>query len=141
MSWNDWHTFNEGQACFSGGIRGWDELGHQTFTVRLDGSEYFGEIKKAWLPNEQDFNLEVLSFGYGMKLNVGIPITSQSVPAFSPETLQRVMSLVVQLVLLTAHSEDKPFVMSEDSESHFMGQVFFREGWALVKDSTAEPTP
>jgi hypothetical protein len=132
MSWRNWHTFKEGQARFAGSIRGWDELGHDTFAIQLDGREYFGEIKDAWLPNQCDFNVEVLSFGYGMQLCVGIPLTTPSVRAFSPRELQRIMSLVVQLVRATDQSDDKPFVMSSDSESRFMGQVIFREGWALA---------
>ena len=42
----DWMQFPEGRARFSGEVRGWDELGHETFALELRGKEYFGEIKK-----------------------------------------------------------------------------------------------
>nr|WP_199041390.1 hypothetical protein [Dyella sp. ASV24] len=138
MSWNDWHTFKEGQARFAGGIRGVDELGHETFAVRLDSGEYFGEIKEVWLPNEHDFNLEILSFGYASQGDAGMPLPTWSSRSFSPTDLARVMSLVMQLVRAVAESDDKPFVMSGDADSHFMGQVFFRDGWALVADGASE---
>ncbi len=42
----DWVQFPEGQARFSGGIRGADEIGHETFAVEINSSVYYGEIKK-----------------------------------------------------------------------------------------------
>nr|WP_199041387.1 hypothetical protein [Dyella sp. ASV24] len=142
MSWNDWYTFKEGQARFAGGIRGWDELGHETFAVRLDGYEYFGEVKKAWLPNQQDLNTEILSFGYGDQGDVGMSMPCLSSRAFSRSDLNRVMSLAVQLVEAVAQSsERKAFVMQGGGNSRFMGKVLFREGWALLSEAGSERAP
>jgi len=70
----DWLELPSGRARFSGGIRGFDELGHETFAVEVDGREYFGEIGNIFLPNGNDYNMEVISFGYGRIGSVGIPM-------------------------------------------------------------------
>ncbi len=47
----EWQQFPEGRACFSGGIRGWDERGYDTFAVESDGQVVYGEIVRIFLPN------------------------------------------------------------------------------------------
>jgi hypothetical protein len=42
----NWVNLNQGRARFLGGIRGADEIGHETFAVQNDSGVYYGEIKK-----------------------------------------------------------------------------------------------
>ena len=70
----DWMELTGGRARFSGGIRGFDELRHETFAAEVDGREYFGELQKAFLPNDHDYNIEVIAFGYERIGSVGMPM-------------------------------------------------------------------
>ncbi len=45
----DWVQFPEGKARFAGTKRCWDEQGHITFALELNGVEYFGEIDQVFL--------------------------------------------------------------------------------------------
>jgi hypothetical protein len=131
----EWMQFSEGRARFSGSIRGWDERGHETFAVELEGEIVYGEIARAFLPNENDFNVEVTSFGYGMRENVGILNDGgpgpQAQGIFSADYLQRVQSLVAQMLRMVLKLEDRPVVLTEYPDANFQGKVIFPEGWAV----------
>jgi hypothetical protein len=128
----DWVQFPEGRARFAGGTRGWDERGHETFAVDVDGVEYFGEIRHAFLPNGNDFNIEIVSFGYRDEIYAGSPPPHDP---FTADELKVVQSLILQLIRSGLHraDEDKPLVLDEDPGSRFMGKVIFREGWATER--------
>ena len=129
----DWLKLPSGRARFSGGIRGFDELGHETFAVEVDGREYFGEIGNIFLPNGNDYNMEVISFGYGRIGSVGMPMlgTCQIFTSAEITTIQR---LIVQLIAAGMRFEDRPTLLTEYPNAHFMGQVIFRDGWILASD-------
>lgn len=131
----DWVQSLEGRARFSGGIRGWDECGHETFAIELEGDVIYGEIARTFLPNQNDFNLQVVSFGYGARENVGIPNLDGPGPhaqgTFPPEYLRRVQSLVVQLVQAALRFTDRPHILLEYPNAHFQGKVIFPEGWTV----------
>jgi hypothetical protein len=63
----------EGRVRFAGGIRGWDERGHDAYAVDVDGKVMYGEIARTFLPNQNDFNIQIVSFGYGVREHVGMP--------------------------------------------------------------------
>lgn len=131
----EWLQFPEGKVRFAGGIRGWDERGYDTFAVELDGEVVYGEIARTFLPNHNDFNVQVVSFGYGMRENVGILNEGGPGPyaqgIFPPAYLQRVQSLVVQLIRAGLSFEDRPVPLTEYSTAHFQGKVIFPKGWAV----------
>lgn len=131
----EWQRFPEGRARFSGGIRGWDERGYDTFAVELEGEVVYGEIARAFLPNHNDFNIQVISFGYGMRENIGILNEDGTLPnaqgIFPSAYLQRVQSLVVQLVRAGLGFQDRPVPLTEYPNAHFQGKVIFPEGWAV----------
>lgn len=131
----DWVQFPEGCARFSGGLRGVDELGHETLAVEIGGHAFFGEIRRVW-PDNHHFNLDVVSFGHHMRDNVGMPMsrTSPFISKFPVAELDRVQILVTKLVKVFVHREKRPFVMSMQDEGDFLGKVFFAEGWALAKE-------
>lgn len=129
----DWVQFPEGRARFSGLVRGVDELGHETFAVEVDGKEFFGEIQSAFLPNNNDYNIEVVSFGYGSKIHLGMPM-HDGCQIFSQSQIGAIRTLIVQLIAAGTQSSDRPSLLTEYSSAHFMGAVNFRNGWALAAD-------
>lgn len=131
----EWQQFPEGRARFSGGMRGWDERGYDTFAVELEGEVVYGDIARAFLPNHHDYNVQVISFGYGMRENVGI--LNDGSPGrhaqgtFSPAYLQRVQALVVQLVRAGLRFEERPAILTDFINGHFQSKVIFPDGWAV----------
>jgi hypothetical protein len=127
-----WVQFPEGRARFSGGVRGiMDEKGHETFAVEVDGVEWFGEIDQKFLPNNNDFNVEVISFGYPTDGYIGMPMLG-TCQIFTPAQIEMIQKLIMQLVDAGTRFEDKPSMLHEYPNARFMGEVFFRDGWALV---------
>jgi len=131
----EWQQFPEGRVRFSGGIRGWDERRYETFAVEIDGDVLYGEIDNLFLPNHNDFNVQVVTFGYGMieavgLLNDGSP-GPQAQGTFPPAYLRRVQSLIAQLIRAGTHFRNKPGVLVESPCGHFQGKVIFPTGWAV----------
>lgn len=130
----DWVQFPEGRAKFSGGVRGIvDELGHETFAVEVGGEEYFGEIQRAFLPNDNDYNIEVVSFGYGSAGYVGMRMLG-TCQIFTSEEISTIQTLIVQLIAAGTHFSDRPSLLNEYPNAHFMGEVLFRDGWVCRKE-------
>lgn len=134
----NWIQFQEGRAKFNGGIRGWDERRHETYALEIEGKIRYGEISKIYLSNNNDYNVEVVSFGYAIEGSVGIPnepgvqgLLARG--AYTQEQLKAAKSLVSQLIVAGVHFEDRPSVLRESPHSHFMGEIVFCEGWANVR--------
>ncbi|OAX89018.1 hypothetical protein A7D16_08940 [Xanthomonas nasturtii] len=125
--------FPEGRARFSGGIRGADELRHDTFAIEIDGKEYFGEINRDWHIDDTHYDLAIVSFGFSLKLQVGMPVTASSARAFTDDEIELLKNLVVHLIETGVKLEDKPSVISDSSGSIFTGKIAFTKGWALIK--------
>lgn len=127
----NWIEFPEGYARFCGGVRGWDERGHETFALVLRGREYFGEIKRSYLDNHNDFNIVFDSLGYRMEIDVGMPGRGAR-PVFTSEEEAIARALAVRLVQFGLVLAVPPYQLSQLENSRFMGKIFFREGWMLV---------
>lgn len=136
-----WVSFPEGRARFSGGIRGWDEAGHDTFAVEVAGREWFGEIGNVFLDNGNDFNIEIVSFGYADKSSVGMPRPCLGSTSFNEDELKTVRALVLRLVKAGLELEPRPAVLLEYPDSRFQGNVLFRDGWALASAEHRESAP
>lgn len=139
----DWLQFPEGRARFSGGVRGiMDEQGHETFAVEVDGEEYFGEIQNAFLPNGNDYNIEVVSFGYGRDGDIGMPMQGRTCRVFTAAQASTIQSLTVQLIAAGIQFSGRPSLLREYPDAHFMGHVTFRKRWALVTgdETTSQPS-
>lgn len=134
----NWVQFPEGRARFAGATRGWDERRYEVFCVEVNGVAYFGEIARLFLPNDDDFNIEVRSFGYCMDANVGIPDETAR-ESFEDDDLRIVRSLICQLVSIGRRLETRrPSLLTEYQNSRFMGQVIFRDGWAQNSGAAVE---
>ena len=130
----DWVQFPEGRARFSGGVRGIDdEQRHETFAVVVDDAEYFGEIQREFLPNNNDYNIEVVSFGYGSDTSVGMSMLG-TCQIFTSEEISTIQTLIVQLIAAGTHFSDRPSLLNEYPNAHFMGKVIFKDGWVCRKD-------
>jgi len=133
----DWVEFPEGRARFSGTHRGWDELGHKTFALELRGHEYFGEIKRSYLTNHNDYNLVIDAFGYGSPtaIGIGMPGGIGARDAFTLEEEVKARALVIQLIQAGLNFDDPPTILDQTDTSHFMGKIFFQDGWMLIESN------
>lgn len=118
------------RAQFSGGIRGWDELGHETFAVEIAETPWYGEIKQVYAENRHDFNLEVASFGYESRDNVG---NLDGRALFDERAIELIMVATTKLVetIHALENEDRPSPLYEVEGSHFLGTIHFADGWVL----------
>ncbi|WP_226467316.1 hypothetical protein [Luteimonas panaciterrae] len=132
----DWIQFPEGRARFAGGVRGWDELGHETFALELRGNEYFGEIKRSYLDNHNDYNIVIDAFGYVWEIEVGMP-EAEAREVFTPEEEATARTLVVQLIQAGLKFDRPPSRLNQTETSHFMGKIIFQDGWILVRSDSA----
>jgi hypothetical protein len=127
-----WVQFPEGRARFAGTFRCWDELGRKTFSLEICGNEYFGEVKRAYLENHNDYNIVIDAFGYGRGEDVDMPGTDVR-GSFTSDEEAIARSLVTQLVQAGLEFEDPPTVLDQTETSHFMGEITFQNGWMLVR--------
>jgi len=130
----EWIDFPQGRVRYAGGAANREEP-REAFAVDLHGQIYYGEIKKAFLPDRHNYNLEIISFGWLENGWYGILPEPELCAAFVPKDLETVQTLLCQAVEEWRKLEDRPF--TEYSDSHFMGDVLFRDGWALIKDEGA----
>lgn len=132
----DWVQFPEGLARFAGTFRCWDEQGRKAFALLIRGNEYFGEIKRAYLENHNDYNLVIDAFGYGRGEDVGMPGAGAR-EAFGSDEEAIARSLVIQLVQAGLEFDDPPTILDQTENSRFMGGIAFHDGWMLVESNVA----
>lgn len=144
----DWVSATEGRARFAGSIRGWDERGHDTHAVEVDGKVMYGEIARAFLPNQNDFNIQIVSSGYGVRERVGMPRPaghdSHAQGVSDAKTLRRVQSVLARLIRAGLHVEDRPNVLLAYPHARFQGKRIFAEGWtdgAPAREITVSAEP
>jgi hypothetical protein len=128
----DWVQFPEGLARFAGTFRCWDEQGRKTFALHLRGNEYFGEIKRIYLENQNGYSIVVDAFGYGRGEDVGMPGTgARRVFTSDEEAIAR--SLVVRLIQAGLEFDDPPTILDQTEFSRFIGGITFLDKWMLVE--------
>lgn len=123
----DWLQFPEGRTRFSGTKRGWDEKGHVTFSLEIDGMVRHGEMDQVFLENGSDYNIEILSFGCGRGEDVGMPGAQA---AIGQDLLKAARSLITSLIQAGLGFKGPPNILMQTSDSHFMGRFHFGDGWA-----------
>ena len=135
----DWVKFPEGLARFAGTLRCWDEQGRKTFALSLRGNEYFGEIKRTYLENNNDYNIIIDAFGYGRGEDVGMPGTgARGVFTSDEEAIAR--SLVVRLIQEGLKFDDPPTILDQTESSHFIGGITFLDRWMNVDSNLVGDT-
>jgi hypothetical protein len=136
----DWVEFPKGRARFSGAVGyifSWNELPHETFCVEMNGQELFGEVKAIFSENGNNYNLEIVSFGYKDKGNVGAPVDESWVVAVTKIQAQQVTILLRKLISIASELDDPPFVLGRAKEL-FLGGINFKDGWVRLKNSDAQ---
>lgn len=129
----DWQDLPSGRARFAGLVRGADQTGHDAFAVWMDGQALFGEIQRAFLPDGNDFNIEVVAFGYRLDRNLGMPMLGIA-HVFAASEVERLQQVIRELVAAGAAWERRPRLLVDYPGARFQGQVLFKEGWILVSD-------
>ncbi len=129
-----WVEFAAGRARFSGSVRGADELGHETFALEVAGAERYGEIHRVFLENGNDFNLEVVAFGWPGVEWMGMPSPGMR-QRFRREEESTLRALILQLIEWGRTLEVKPAFLNEYPDARFMGDVLFAPGWLLASEA------
>lgn len=132
----DWFDFPEGRIRYAGGSKGRDEPPIDVFSVEIGGRTYFGEIRRSFLADENNYNIETVSFGWPKRDWFGTEPDPRQCATFSPAELRDVQSLVTQAVPAWRLLENRPIIVRESARSHFMGEIIFRDGWALIRDES-----
>lgn len=129
----DWIDFPQGRVRYAGGSKGRDEPRIDTFAVDIYGHTYYGEIRQLFLPDRNNYNVEIVSFGWPKGDWFGTEPDPRQCAAFTANELLDVQKLIGRVVPAWRKLAQRPFVLRESSRSHFMGDIFFRDGWALIK--------
>lgn len=120
--------FPKGKVAFVGVVR-CDEAGVDEFQVELhDRPVLYGAWRPSFAENGNDFDIEIISFGYTNKTNVGNIDPSARV-RFSPEEISTIEGLVRDLF---AHKDlREQFSPFSVKIARFLGAVRFLPGWVL----------
>ncbi|MFG6109378.1 hypothetical protein [Stenotrophomonas nematodicola] len=127
----EWIHFPEGQARFSGIRRGWDEQGRHTFSIKLDGNEYFGEIKRLFSADDDKYGIVIDAFGYELGETVGMPGLAAR-RTFTTGEAAATEALVIKLVQAGSRLIDPPSIFLPKDIADFTGEIQFKQGWILV---------
>ncbi|MCY7393331.1 MAG: hypothetical protein LH647_18090, partial [Leptolyngbyaceae cyanobacterium CAN_BIN12] len=89
-----------------------------------------------YLQNQNDYNIRVISFGYGSDKYVGMSMlgTCRVLTTLEIEIIQ---TLIIQLISAGSHFSDRPSLLMESQNSHFLGHIEFQDGWALLSTEEA----
>ncbi|MCC7633787.1 hypothetical protein [Stenotrophomonas rhizophila] len=127
----DWVEFPEGRARFSGIRRGWDEQGRHTFSIELRGAEYFGQIKRNFPKNDDDYEVAIDAFGYGLGETVGMPGPGVR-DVFTADEVVIAKALVTGLVQAGFEFVEPPSIFLVRNIANFTGRILFDEDWVLA---------
>jgi len=133
-----WIDFPEGRVRYTGGAANREEP-KEAFAIELRGQVYYGQIKEQFSPNGNDYNLEIVSFGWPENGWFGIEPNPKICTAFTFKEIKTIQTLLYKAIQIWRQLEHRPIFLSESMKSHFMGEIMFRDGWVLVKDEVATP--
>jgi hypothetical protein len=123
-------TVGDAKIRFAAVGRTADERNHEIYETKLpDRPLLYGEWRARYARNGNDFDIEILDFGFIDPHDFGIPS-----PLRRLRLDRRERSAVQELVLaLFANEEARnrgwPF---SSSKGRFLGQIFFASNWILV---------
>lgn len=130
-----WHEFPEGKIREIVGVRGYDERGHEGYAIELPQMPtLFGEIRRVFLENKNDYNLEVISFGWPWKEMLGMPLPNRLFYRLSSGDARAARILISRFIALVRNYLDRPTYLTEYPQAHFQGKIYFREGWVALND-------
>ena len=117
-----------GEIALGFTARAWDEFGHSLIVVKLPGrTPLYGEWTDRYAENGNDFDVEILGFGYRDGYVVGSPNLADRL-IFSPDERTLVEALIRSLFSdPIARSTAMPF--SNRIPPRYLGNVLFAPGW------------
>lgn len=128
----DWIDLNGGRARFSGLSLGVDELAHDTFQIEVQSKPaLYGEYRAAWANNENDFDIEIVSFGFATDRNVGNdhPDARHRFSWGECENIER-----LTICLITSDGAQKGLPLFSSTKGRFLGRVKFAPGWIVLNE-------
>lgn len=124
MGMFDWIVFDQGKARMCGSQRDAGVGSREVFAIEIhQRPAYYGEFEINYLDDRTNYNIEIVSFGYGDRLGVGLPAPSARA-AFSNEEIEAIKLTTIELM---AGAQPKPFPIHEST--YFTGTILFRDGW------------
>jgi hypothetical protein len=125
-------TLPTGRAAFESMIRGWNEEPQDAFSVELVGAQtLYGIWRPVFADNGNDFDVEVVGFGWADQYSIGNP---------NPITRTRLSSAQAaatrELIVTLFESIDarKKIVPFSSKVAKFLGRIEFQNDWVLVRD-------
>jgi hypothetical protein len=91
---------------------------------------FYGEYRPKWAANQTDFDIEIVSFGFVDRDNIGNPVPTAR-QQFSGEQRKVVESLVKALIADPEARKGKPIFCSQ--KARFLGAVYFLPGWIRIE--------
>lgn len=133
----DWQDLPSGRARFNGLVRGAEQIGHDSFAVDCNGEELFGGLQRVFLGNGNDFNIEVVAFGYRQASHLGLrdPGDARLFSASGALVLQQV---IAELIAAGAGWVQRPRLLVEHPGARFQGQVSFKPGWLGLAEAEGQ---
>jgi hypothetical protein len=122
-------NFPTGKIGFAAMVRGWDEEPRNAFRVELlDRPTLYGEWRSKFIDNGNDFNVEIVSVGYGSESLLGSAYPAHRQKFSGPE-----QNIVEDLIrALFADQSAKPSMAPfATKNARFLGAVVFAPGWIL----------
>jgi hypothetical protein len=127
-------TFDTGRAAFALSGRAWDEVGHDMFAIQLHNRPVlYGEWREKWAANRNDFEVEIMSFGYRDAFRAGSPNLSDR-NIFTSRERTILEDLIRRLFLSSSATKNVPSFTS--TKGRFLGGVHFSDGWILARTDT-----
>jgi hypothetical protein len=125
-------NFPTGKIGFASTVRGWDEEPRDAFRVELpDRPTMFGEWRAKFADNGNDFNVEIVSFGYLRESHLGSAHLLHRKEFFAPERD------VVERLIRALFADESPktgAALFATKKARFLGAVNFMPGWILRGD-------
>lgn len=120
-----------GRASFESVIRDWDKSPVDAFSVELTGHlALYGIWRPKWAPNGNDFNVEIVSFGWASQYNVGNP-NPMTRRKLSIEQVTDAKALIVALVEDVAVR--RKIVPFSSKIARFLGRIHFQDNWTFAE--------
>jgi hypothetical protein len=120
---------------FVGNVRGLDDIGHDMFAIRLDGSkEFFGEVALRFAADRTHYDVEVKAFGYGMEDQA--PSKTRQIK-FANAQQGDIKRMIEALVRRDCSARNNLFGVGAE---HFTGDVVYASDWVQLLSQT-QPNP
>jgi hypothetical protein len=119
-----------GRASFESMTRSWDESPVDAFSIELTAHlALYGIWRPKWASNENDFDVEIVSFGWAGKHNIGNPYPMARTK-LTVERVNDVKELIIALIEdVDARRKIVPF---SSKTARFLGRIDFQDNWAWV---------